>query len=508
MGQTSQYRRTSTIGVVGVVHETNTFAPGSTGLDAFMPDWIVGKDAFLSRFTGTKTSMGGVIDASAELGLELKPGLYTQATPSGVVTDEAFRSIADGIVNSVAPGIDGLVVILHGAMVAESFEDCEGAILRRLRDTYGHNMPIAMTLDLHANISAEMVELSDIIVAYDTYPHVDIYDRAVEAVKLLKRTLDGEIAPVQTRIHTRMLIAPQAMLTDSGVMKQLMDLAFELEKTPGILNISVAGGFPYSDVADAGMTFVVTADDDKPTADRCAEQLANKAWELRERFLVHQLEPAEAVALAVRHPEGPVILTESSDNVGGGAPADATHLLPHLLSASKRSLIVICDPEAVRLAEKAGIGGALSCVIGGKSDDLHGSPVPITGNVRTLFDGNYRHIGSYMTGQQARMGLTAVVECGHVTVVLTEQRVAPWDPGHVRSVGLSPEQFHVIVVKSALAWKTAFGDAAKLAIDVDTPGCCSASLARFEYRKLERPIYPLDFNGYDGTREESSNENV
>jgi microcystin degradation protein MlrC len=484
--------RPKKIGVVGVIHETNTFAPGLTGLDAFKNEWIVGTAAFLERYTGTKTSMGGVIDAASELGLELRPGFYTQATPSGMVTDEAFNAIADGIADSADLDIDGLVVILHGAMVAASYPDAEGDILRRLRAKLGTSLPMAVTLDLHGNISPEMVDLSNIIVAYDTYPHVDTYDRAVEAVHLLKSQLDGHIKPVQRLVHTRMLVAPQAMLTASGVMKEIMDLAFGLEKQPGVLNISVAGGFPYSDVEDAGMTFVVTVDNDPVLAERCCEQLRAAAWERRERFAVQQLEPAEAVALAVRHPEGPVILIESSENVGGGSPADATHILPHLLAAPKKSLIVIRDPEAVRMAAKLGIGELLRFAIGGKSDNLHGEPVPVEGKIRTLFDGNYRHVGAYMTGQYARMGLTAVIECGNVTVVLTEERVAPWDPGHVKFVGLIPEQFHMIVVKAAIAWRTAFGDVAKLVIEVDTPGCCTANMHRFHYEALKRPIYPLD----------------
>lgn len=484
--------RPKIVGVIGVIHETNTFAPGLTGVDAFKDDWIIGKEAFIERFAGTKTSMGGAIDASAELGLELRPGFYTQATPSGMVTDDAFNAIADSMVHSIEADIDGLVVILHGAMVAASFPDAEGEILRRVRAKVGPDLPLAVTLDLHANISPEMVDLSGMIVAYDTYPHVDIYERAVEAVHLLKRQLDGEIEPVQKLVHTRMLVAPQAMLTSSGVMKEVMDIAFELEKEPGVLNISVAGGFPYSDVEDAGMTFVVTVNRDLELAERLGERLLTAAWERRERFVIPQMEPAEAVAAAENHPQGPVILIESSDNVGGGSPADATHILPHLLKASKKSLIVICDPEAVRLAANVGIGGVLRCAIGGKSDDMHGAPVPVEGRVRTLFDGDYRHIGAYMTGKHARMGLTAVIECGNVTVMLTEKRVAPWDPGHVRFVGLDPEHFHMIVVKAAIAWRTAFGDVAKLIIDVDTPGCCSANLHRFQYEALSRPIYPLD----------------
>jgi microcystin degradation protein MlrC len=480
------------IGVAGCIHETNTFAPGKTGLQPFSFEWIEGGKAYLERYTGTRTSMGGVIAGAVEAGLTLVPGFYTQATPSGTVTDEAFEAIASCIANSIDPTVDGAVIILHGAMVSESEQDAEGAILRRVRERLGRDLPLAVTLDLHANVTDEMVDLSDIIVGYDTYPHVDVYDRAVEAVLLLNRVLTGQAKPVRVFRHTGMLVAPQGMLTDAGPFKRVMDLAFGWEENPAILNVTVIGGFPFSDVADAGMSFIVTADDDLALAERCAHELALFAWSIRDEFAVQLTAPADAVALAVRQPEGPVILVEGSDNVGGGSPADGTHMLPHLLEASKSSLLVLCDAEAVRQAAEAGVGGTLRCAVGGKSDDWHGAPVPIEGRVRTLFDGDYTHVGRYMTGTRAKMGLTAVVEVGLVTLVLTEKRVAPWDPGHVLSVGLQPSAFHMIVVKSAIAWKTAFGDISKLAIDVDTPGCCGANLHLFPYKRLKRPLYPLD----------------
>ncbi|MNH86868.1 hypothetical protein D3C73_393370 [compost metagenome] len=190
--------------------------------------------------------------------------------------------------------------------------------------------------------------------------------------------------------------------------------------------------------------------------------------------------------------EGPVILVEGSDNVGGGAPADATHTLQYLLNPAKKSLIVIRDELAAQEAHKLGIGGLFDGEVGGRSDDLHGDPVRVKGHIRLLFDGKYTHIGPYMTGQWANMGKTAVIEAGKLTLIVTEQRTAPWDLGHVSSVGLRPEDFHVINVKSAIAWKTAFGTVARHVIPVDTPGCCSSNLEHFNYKLLKRPIYPLD----------------
>ncbi|CAK4844479.1 unnamed protein product [Aphanomyces euteiches] len=437
--------------------------------------------------------MGGVIDGARLVKADLACGLYTGATPSGMVSRSAIETILDSLVSSIDSSADGVVAILHGAMVSESFTDVEGELVRRIREKVGPSKPIALTLDLHANISPQMVKPVNLIVGFDTYPHIDAYERALEAVHLLARTIQGEIKPVISLAQPRLLIVPQVMLTDvAGPMKELMDRAFAIECEPNVLNVTVAGGFPYSDVPDAGVAIVVTADNNQPLADHYAEELSRMAWELRDKLQTIGYPAAEAIAMALAAEVGPVILVEGSDNVGGGAPADATHVLQHLIGAPKKSLIVIRDVEAVNLAHQQGVGGAFAAAIGGKSDHLHGDPIFIEGIVRLLFDGKYSHIGPYMTGQWADMGKTAVIEAGNLTIILTEKRTAPWDPGHVTSVGLRAEDFHIIVVKSAIAWKTAFGPIAKSIIPVDTPGCCGENLSHFHYEHLIRPIYPLD----------------
>ncbi|MCU6712621.1 M81 family metallopeptidase [Paenibacillus sp. J5C_2022] len=480
------------IAVAGILHETNTFAPFATGIDAFRQEWIAGNAAFEARYGGTRTSMGGAIDAAVQHGAALAAGLYAAATPSGMVTAEAAEELMNAVVASVDPEADGLLLIMHGAMVAEGIPDMEGELLGRLRKRLGRQFPIAMTIDLHGNVSEEMAELADLIVGYDTYPHIDMYERAVEAFGLLMRYIERGIRPVRALAHTGMIVVPQAMMTEEGAMKELMDRAFAMEDAPGILNVTVAGGFPYSDVPDAGMTFIVTADGDEALAVRCAEELARLAVSWKDRFQLQALQPLEAVRTALLAEEGPVILAEGSDNVGGGAPADATHTLARLIEASKPALAVICDAEAVRTAAALGIGGVFRGKVGGRMDELHGQPVEVEGKVRTLFDGEYRHIGPYMTGQQAFMGLTAVLACGSLTLVLTEKRVAPWDLGHIDSIGLRAEDFHIILVKSAIAWQAAFGPFARSVIHIDSPGCCSANLSHFRYEQVHRPAYPLD----------------
>lgn len=485
-------RQAGRIAVAGIYHETNTFAPGLTKLADFEGEWVVGNEAFGERYGGTRTSMGGVIDAAARHGVAWSAGLYATATPSGMVSAAAAEELMTTLVDSIDPAAAGLVLIMHGAMASEQYDDYEGACLRSIRARLGADFPIAMTIDLHANVSNDMVRLADLVVGYDTYPHIDMHERAEEALALLLRCIQGEIAPVRAYAHTGMLVVPQAMMTEQGGMKRLMDRAFEIEQQPVVLNVTVVGGFPYCDVPDAGMTFVVTTDGDRAAADSYAAELKQMAVQMATQFRVHQLPPEQAVAAALESSEGPVVLVEGSDNVGGGAPADATHVLVHLRDLSKRALAVLKDEEAVREAFARGVGAWYEGRVGGKSDRLHGDPVPIAGRVRLLFDGKYRHVGPYMTGQRADMGRTAVVECGLLTLVLTEKRTAPWDLGHIQSIGLLPTDFALILVKSAIAWQAAFGPYARKIIYVDSPGCCSANLMHFDYAKVRRPIYPLD----------------
>lgn len=423
----------------------------------------------------------------------LSCGLFTMAPPGGMVPREVANELMDTMIASIDPSVDGMLVVLHGAMVAEGFPDMEGEILGRIRAKLEKRIPVVATLDLHANISTRMVEQADILVGFDTYPHIDIYERVFEGVQLLARMIRQEIHPTSALVKPGILIAPQAMETcEAGPMKDMMELAFAMESDPGVLNVTIAGGFPYSDIPDAGVGIIVTTNGNPRLAEHYAEQLGRKAWSLRDKFICTASPPVEAVAAAIAETECPVILVEASDNVGGGGPGDATYVLEHLLHAPKTCLIVICDKEAVTVAHQLGVGGAFAAWVGGKRDHMHGKPVWLTGSVRLLFDGRFHHIGPYMAGHKVDMGKTAVIESGNVTMILTERRTMLFDRNLVNSVGLREESFHVIVVKSAVAWKSAFGDICKKIISVDSPGCCSSNLFHFEYENVKRPIYPLD----------------
>ncbi|MCM8748069.1 M81 family metallopeptidase [Thermomicrobiaceae bacterium CFH 74404] len=475
----------------GIMHETHTFASVPTTLDSF----TVARGDQLWAYAGTNHSLGGVLDACRERGIDLVPTLFAHATPSGLVEREAFESLLDELVMRIEAALpaDGIVLTLHGAMVADGYPDAEAEVVRRVRAIIGPELPVAVTLDLHANIGPEMVAGSTVVVGYDTYPHVDAAERAREAVSLLVATIEGQIQPAMMLVKTPLLPVPQAMYTERPPMKTLFERAFGLERTGAALSITIAGGFPYADVATAGMSVLAITDGDPAEAERIASEIAALAWSLREEFRVRNVPPKEAVAEAIGYPEGPVVLVDVGDNIGGGSSGDGTVLLAELLAQGAReATVVIADPEAVAAAFAVGVGGMVETTVGGKTDDLHGRPVPIRGRVRLLCDGEFVHEGPENAGVPASMGPTAVVRVEGINLVLTSRKTAPGDLQQLKSVGIDSEKQKIIVVKAAVRWRGGYASITKHSIDVDTPGLGSVDLSRFPFRCLRRPIYPLD----------------
>jgi len=482
------------VAIGGIVHETHTFSNVPTTLESFRArHFLLGEDLF--TFARTKTSLGGAIEAAREEGLELIPTLYATATPSGLVTCQAFDHLLTLLIDGIEKSkpLDGLFLVLHGAMVVEGIDDAEGHLLAKARDSVGEGTPIVATLDFHANVSPLMVDKADILVGYDTYPHVDAYERALEAGRLLASLLRGELKPTMSLRKPPLLPVPQGMYTERPPMKELIEVAHDMEREDKVLTITVAGGFPYSDIEVAGMGIVVTTDGDQGLAEAKAEELANLAWERRSQFLVNAVPVEEAVRRAMEAREGPVILVDGSDNIGGGAPGDGTVLLRELLAQRARGAIVtIADREAVAQAIEAGVGQQVELLVGGKTDDFHGKPVAVKGRVHLVSEGTYTRKGPYMTGERMDMGRTVVLHCEGMNLVLMEKKTPPFDAEHLRSLGIEPSEARIIVVKSAIAWRAAFGPIAKEVIDADTPGLCTIHLESFPYRKIRRPIFSLD----------------
>jgi microcystin degradation protein MlrC len=476
----------------GIMHETHTFSAEPTTIESLS---VVARGEELLAFAGVNHSLGGVIDGCRELGIELIPTFFADGTSTGTPDRQTFETLVGELCQRIAAALpaDGVVLTLHGAMVAEDFPDAEAEIARRVRAVVGPALPIAVTLDLHANIGQAMVDQVDVVTTYDTYPHTDAAERAKEAVALLARTIRGEIHPTMALAKPPLMPVPQAMATASGPFKTIFDRAFAMERSGEALTVTVAGGFAYADVPEAGVSFLVTTDDDPAAARRLADELAALAWSLRGEMIVRNTPPAQAVAEAIAFPDGPVMLVDVGDNIGGGTPGDGTVLLAELLAQDAQdAAIVIADAEAARAAHAAGIGATVRLSVGGKTDRLHSDPVAVTGRVRLLSDGRWVHEGPENAGVPVDMGPTAVVRCGGVDLVLTSRKSMPGDQQQLKSVGIDPPRQHIIVVKAAVRWRGGFEAIARHAIYADTPGLGSVDLSRFPYRNIRRPIFPLD----------------
>lgn len=480
--------------VGGIGHETHTFSKVKTTLEHFQEQELLYNDELISYFKNTRTEIGGMIDGAKAQNVDLIPTLYGWATPSGLVCEDALDHLMSNLITRITKiKADGILLCLHGAMVAENNDDVEGYLLEEIRSKIGSRTPIIATLDLHANISELMVQKADVLIGYDTYPHTDPYERGVEAVEVITKIVREKLSPVTALEEPPLLPAVQRMLTNESPMKELIDLAHQMESEDDVIVVTVSGGFPYSDVPFAGISLVVSCNKNRELARDRAKELCELAWSKRQEFTVCNLSVDESVRKAISTRNAPVILVDIADNIGGGSPGDGTALLESLIDqGAKDALIVINDPEAVQASIEAGINEKVEMKVGGKIDNLHGDPILIEGKVKLISNGEFGYKGSYMTGRAVNMGPTVVLECQGTTLVLTTFKTMPFDLQQLRSLGIEPKDLKIIVVKSAIAWRAAYESIAEEIIEVDTPGLCSPNLRHFDYKKIRRPIFPLD----------------
>jgi microcystin degradation protein MlrC len=439
---------------------------------------------------------GGFLDGAREHGLDLDLLMWTFATPGGTVRQDAYQYMRDLLLRRMkeAGKCDGVLLHLHGAMVSEGIEDVEGDLLAGVREAVGPDVPIVVTLDLHANVTADMVRWADVIVGYDEYPHSDIYERGVEAAGLLAAILEGRLTAAMAQVQLPLVTMPPRQCTLREPMTSLLALAHEMETRPGIANVTLAMGFPFADIRDAGVSVLVTADGDQALAQATANEMAQAIWDRRDEFQVELTPVAEAVEYARSQAKGLVVLADGSDNPGGGGPCDGTVILRELIEKDVQGAVVaiIADPEAVALAIEAGVGNTVTLDLGGKTDDRHGAPVHLTGYVRLISDGTFVGQGPMSRGVTSRMGRTVVLVVGGVEVVVTEQRLQPLDAELLRSVGIEPTRRRLVALKSAVHFRSTYQDLAERIFDMDTPGVHRPDFSAYRYERLRRPVYPLD----------------
>jgi len=483
-------------------HETNTFSPIATPLSSFCRgtgvDGPVSGEAAIRACEGTNNAAAAFIDMVRSQGDEFIMPLLANAVPSGIVTAEAFESMAGAIVAAVREGCDAVMLDLHGAMVAQGYPDAEGELLRRIR-AVAPGVPIAVALDFHANFSDALVGNATAIAGYCTYPHVDVYETGARAARTLMAALRGEATPVILSRTLPMLTHMLRQTPQDQPMKDIMDRAMAAEREGEVLNASVFGGFPLADIPHVGLTVVIVADAGREHAARqLLDELTAMAWARRADF-VFPIEPmAESVARARKLDSGPVVLVDHGDNCGAGGPTDQMSVLAEVMRQGLDDVVAgpFWDPAAVEQMIRAGIGQQITVAVGGRTDmpalRLKGQPLTLTGRVKCITDGNYQVTGPMFTGVRLSLGRVAVLEAGGVLVMVCEKPQEPFDTGVFTHAGIDLARKKYILIKSRQHFRAGFGPIARHIVLVAGPGVCSSDYSLFPFENLRRPIYPLE----------------
>ena len=413
--------------------------------------------------------------------------------------DQTQRGPATGAQRAEAcyRSLAGKAICRQCQVVTEELEDGEGELLRRIR-AIAPDLPIAVGLDMHANIYPAIAENATVIAGYQTYPHVDTYETARRAGEVLVRMLKGEVQPVMVWGNRPMLPHVMRQGTGDGPNRALQEEAARMEASGEALLATVFTGFPHADIKNAGLSAVVVTDGDQDKGESLRDALLDQAWQAREDF-VYEIEPlAESVARAKTMTEGPIVLLDHYDNAASGGTMDTMTVLGAILDAGleNAAAFAVFDPDAVQQMIASGVGTDVTVSLGGKQDmpsiGLKGQPLDVTGRVRVITDGRFRNRGPMGQGILMDMGPTVVLDTGKVEIVVISKHQEPNDLNAFYSVGIDPLQKRYIMLKSRVHWRAGLGDLAREVVDCAGTGVCTSDYATLDFKNVRRPIYPLD----------------
>ena len=486
--------------IAGFKHETNTFSSLPTSLDSYQARGLYRGEEMRAALAGTNTEIAGFIDACERYDWEPVFGAAGDATPSGRVTREAFDTITGYILDAIDKRgpVNAVLLQLHGAMVAEEHDDGESAVLQLIRDKVGPDVPIGVTHDLHANVTDKTGELSDVLVSYRTYPHIDQHETATKCADLIARAMGGEIKPKVTVLRGPQLDGvDHGRTTSPGPMREILKLADALTEEHGLLSASVNAGFPWADVDYVGPTVIVVADVGNADAEAAAEKLREELWRTREVLTIKPVSAADALAEGQKKGKAgkPYVIADFADNPGGGGYGDSTGLLRAMIEGGveNAAFSALYDPESVEACAAAGAGAEITLSLGGKVEPSLGAPVEAHGTVVGLFDGKFKLEGPMATGVAINIGPGAVFRAGGVDVVLASRRAQNYDQQFFKAFGIDPVEKSILAVKSAQHFRADYAPiACEIAVVDEGGGITSHNFKSLDYKHIRRPIWPLD----------------
>lgn len=473
-------------------HESNSFAPGLTHEEEFM---FALRDEMDLISEDSQNTIGAFAKKGKEYGWEIIPVLDAGCIPSGEIEKSLYEKIKAEIINGIRANLplDGVLLSLHGAALAEGYDDTDGDLLAAVRKEVGPDIPVIVTLDKHANVSELMVDSADILLAFNNEPHTDPYERGLEAGDLLKQMFDGKIEPVAVRVRPPMLLPAINGCTDEDPMKTIMDTAYTFEENPEVIDVSVLIGFYGSDKADAGPCVITTTNKNRELAASVSKQVAQTMWQKKEDFFIDLVSVDEAID-KVQSQGGQWVFIDESDDPFGGASGDNVEILRKLITRGIHSAIIspIADPEVLAKAIDAGIGGTICVMLGGKAAPEYGGPVKIDAVVRKLHDKPIKM--SEWDEDSASVGTIAVLDVDGIYILVTEFKIGAESVNIFREVGLDFTNYRIAVIKGlGNSIQKAYGDAPSGYIEIDGKGCTNPDVTKLgTFKKLSMELYPFN----------------
>lgn len=471
--------------IAGLATETNSFSPIPTG-DLAFADSFVSRQAtaeLANLFSAPLHEWRALAEAR---GWSVTESLAAFAQPAGPTIRATYERFRDEILTDLRAARPDIVLLsMHGAMIAEGYDDCEGDLLARAREIVGPDVTIGLEIDPHSHLTDTMVTAADLIICYKEYPHTDSPDRARELFSLAADAAEGRISPVMA-VHDCKMITMYH--TTRAPMRGFVDDMMAREGQGGVLSLSLAHGFPWGDCADVGTRMLAITDGDAALAQAVATEFGTRIWDLRAAFLPDWPGIAEALSRAHAAPEGPVVVADFADNAGGGAPADSTFVLREVLAGGYRdvALGILFDPFVVRMCRDAGPGASLRLRLGGKIGQMSGDPVDLDVTVRAVREGMHQFMGE----TRMEMGTGVWLEADGVHIVVGDKRTQAFHPICFTDLGVPLEAMKVIVVKSSQHFHAGFAPIASEVLYISGPGAITPDYANIPFTKRAPDYWP------------------
>ncbi len=484
------------IAIGGIEHESSNYSPVETSLEAFYGhSRSSGTHELLQRSGEVNTVVDGFIKELRRQDVEMVPLIWCHAPSGAQPSEETHQALKESLLAPLrqASPVDGVLLSLHGAYSAQGIDDADGDVLKSVRELVGLRCPVIAVHDLHCNIGKTMVDNATALIVEDTYPHVDMAERAMEAARMMVRTVRGEIRPTLGWRSIPLFWAAAKMITAEEPMSLAIGQLHDLETKPGVLTASLGVGYQWADVNCAGTSTLAVTDNDPAGAQAKADDLARWIWARKELWQRQPLTPSQALARGEALGKFPIVLADQADNPGGGAPSDGTEILRLFLQRRLQdaAVLYIVDPETVRIARRAGVGQVVNLEVGGKSHPMMGPPVAMRAEVLAVSDGRFVYDGPMFAGLEGDHGDSVLLRQEGVYVVAITLAHQPIDLAFTRCLGLDCTRMRYLCVKSTGHFRSGFGPIAGSIFNVDAESVFTQDFSKLPFKRLGRKIYPM-----------------